>query len=231
MFTNCSSSTTSHLIHLNRRNMRCDASEVEDEVVETMIWGEKDVELEREATQDVKDAEAALQRALQSSLFDSQTQKSTQGPMLGENTTVHNVLSDMVDRVSSETSLGELWEAVQKATLALSLAEARLQVLMESARHEASEIEDEVLKTMIWGEKAIELEREATQDVKDAEAAFERELQASLFYSQVHGQVLDGKPTFVDEDEISRGMAEKQLAVDEVYTCEERPDMPIRPMP
>ncbi|CAE6142609.1 unnamed protein product [Arabidopsis arenosa] len=143
--------------------------------------------------------------------------------MLGENTTVHNVLSDMVDRASSETSLEELWyrlhtaitelqavrfsntmnrkvinelialqdkesnvsnevciarEAVQKATLALSLAEARLQVLMESARHDASEVEDEVLKTMIWGEKAIELEREATQDVKDAEAAFERALQA-----------------------------------------------------
>jgi len=57
-------------------------------------------------------------------------------------------------------------EVVQEATLELSLGEARLQqVLVESAGHNASEVEDKVLETMILGEKAVELERETTQDV------------------------------------------------------------------
>nr|AAB61017.1 A_IG002N01.7 gene product [Arabidopsis thaliana] len=57
-------------------------------------------------------------------------------------------------------------EVVQEATLELSLGEARLQqVLVESAGHNASEVEDKVWETMILGEKAVELERDTTQDV------------------------------------------------------------------
>lgn len=39
-------------------------------------------------------------------------------------------------------------------------------------------------------------------------------------YSQAQGQVLDVETTVVDDDEILSGMAEKDLAVDDVHTCE-----------
>ncbi|XP_010456222.1 PREDICTED: K(+) efflux antiporter 2, chloroplastic-like [Camelina sativa] len=230
------------------------ASEVEDLLLATMIWGERSVQFEREASQDVRDAENAFQRALKSH-FDSQIRKTTQGQLLDGSTTVQNVLSNIVDGVSSETSLEELWDNLHNAvkelkavrlrnnmiqtlvnesiarqdktsssndlnhtpdvvpgtidevcvaTLALSLVEASLKILMkplEAAGYHASEVEDEVLEAMSLGETAVDLEREANQDVKDAEAGFQRSLT-----SHAQGQVLD--TTLVDDDEILSDMAE-----------------------